>query len=133
VAIQVGARFASITLRSVRRHEPPCRPLGEVAKGQAVWTHEEVGGTLLDVRCPAWVGGLNIPGYHWRFLSDDRRVGGHVLDCRAREGRVRYDVCRDWLVKLDGSAGSDGADLHQDLGRELRRVEGSRGSFDQGR
>jgi hypothetical protein len=27
---------------------------------------------------------------------------GHVLGCRAREGRVQYQVCRDWLIKLDG-------------------------------
>jgi acetolactate decarboxylase len=67
------------------------------------------------------------------FVSDDRTIGGHVLDSRIKEGLVRYDVCRDWLVKLDGSAGFDGAELHQDLGHELRRVEGSRGAIDQGR
>ena len=50
-------------------------------------------------RSPAWVGGLNVPGYHRHFLSDDRTVGGHVLDCRAREGRVQPEVCRDWLIK----------------------------------
>src|SRR5262249_55988041 len=43
--------------------------------------------------------GPNVPGYHWHFLSDDRTVGGHVLDCRVREGRVQYAVCRDWLIK----------------------------------
>jgi hypothetical protein len=46
-----------------------------------------------------WVGWLNVPGYHWHFLSDDRTVGGHVPDCRVREGRVQYEVCRDWLIK----------------------------------
>jgi hypothetical protein len=30
----------------------------------------------VGVRSPAWVGGLNVPGYHWHFLSDDRTVGG---------------------------------------------------------
>ena len=94
VAIRVDGRFASITLRSVHRQEPPYRPLAEVAKSQSVWTHEDLSGTLVGIRCPAWVGGLNVPGYHWHFLSDDRKVGGHVLDCRVREGRVRHDVCR---------------------------------------
>ena len=50
-------------------------------------------------RSPAWVGGLNVPGYPGNFLSDDRTVGGHVLDCRVREGWVQYEVCRDWLIK----------------------------------
>src|SRR5262249_7834217 len=66
-----------------------------------VWTHAEVSGTLVGVRSPAWALGLNVPGYHWHFLSDDRTVGGHVLDCQVREGRVQYEVCRDWLTKLD--------------------------------
>jgi acetolactate decarboxylase len=127
LAIRIDGRFASITLRSVHRQEPPYRPLAEVAKGQSVWTHEEVSGTLVGVRCPAWVGGMNVPGYHWHFLSDDRKIGGHVLDCRVREGRVQYDVCRDWLIKLDGSAEFNGANLGEDLSHDLRRVESSRG------
>ena len=53
----------------------------------------------MGFRSPAWVGELNVPGYPWHFLSDDRTVGGHVLDCRVREGRVQYEVCRDWLIK----------------------------------
>ncbi|MEJ7640317.1 MAG: acetolactate decarboxylase, partial [Singulisphaera sp.] len=122
VAIRVDARFASIMLRSVHRQEPPYKPLTEVAESQSVWTHEDLGGTLVGVRCPSWVGGLNVPGYHWHFLSDDRKVGGHVLDCRVREGRVRYDVCRNWEVKLPESQGFDEANLTEDA-RGLKRVE----------
>jgi acetolactate decarboxylase len=102
LAVRVDGRFAAITLRSVHRQELPYRPLGDVVKGQSVWTHTEMSGTLVGVRSPAWVGGLNVPGYHWHFLSADRTVGGHVLDCQVREGRVQYVVCRDWLIKLDG-------------------------------
>ncbi|WP_435018207.1 acetolactate decarboxylase [Tundrisphaera sp. TA3] len=127
VAIRVDGRFSSITLRSVHRQEPPYRPLGEVAKTQSMWTREDLAGTLVGIRSPAWVGGINVPGYHWHFLSDDRKVGGHVLDCRAGAVRVRYDVCQEWMVKLDGTPGADQADLAQDTSKDLRRVESSRG------
>jgi acetolactate decarboxylase len=126
LAIRVDGRFDAITLRSVHRQEPPYRPLGEAARGQSVWTHEDVSGTLVGIRCPAWVGGLNVPGYHWHFLSDDRKLGGHVLDCRVREGRVQYEVCRDWLIKLDGSAEFNEVDPGADFSHDLRRVESSR-------
>ena len=99
LAVRVDGRFAAITLRSIHHQEPPYRRLVDVVKGQSVWTHAEVSGTLVGFRSPAWVGGLNVPGYHWHFLSDDRTVGGHVLDCRVREGRVQYEVRRDWLIK----------------------------------
>jgi acetolactate decarboxylase len=131
LVVRVDGRFSSITLRSVYRQEPPYRPLGEVAKGQSVWTHKEVSGTLVGVRCPGWVEGLSVPGYHWHFLSDDRKVGGHVLDCRVREGRVHHQVCRDWLIKLDGSPEFNGANLREDLSLDLRRVERSRGEESQ--
>jgi acetolactate decarboxylase len=127
VAVRIDGQFASITLRSVHRQEPPYRPLADVARSQSVWSHREVSGTLVGIRCPAWVGGLNVPGYHWHFLSDDRKVGGHVLDCRVDEGRVHFDVCVNWLIKLDGSAELNGVNLGEDLSRDLRRVESSRG------
>jgi acetolactate decarboxylase len=127
LAVRVDGRFASITLRSVKRQEPPYRPLADVAKSQSVWTREDLSGTLVGIRCPAWVKGLNVPGYHWHFLSDDRKIGGHVLDCRARELKVRYDLCRDWLIKLDDSAEIDSVDLGEDLSQDLQHVESSRG------
>ena len=129
VAIRVDGRFASITLRSVKRQEPPFKPLADVAKSQSVWTHQEVSGTLVGIRCPAWVKGLNVPGYHWHFLSEDKKIGGHVLDCRAADLRVRHDVCRNWLIKLDGSAELNSANLGEDLSQDLRRVESSRGEI----
>lgn len=127
VAIRVDGHFASITLRSVHRQEAPYRPLAEVAESQSLWTHEGLRGTLVGVRCPSWVGGLNVPGYHWHFLSDDRKVGGHVLDCRVRDGRLQYDVCHDWEVKLPESRRFDEADLTKDLSGDLKRVEKLRG------
>lgn len=127
LAVRVDGRFASLRLRSVHRQSPPYRPLAEVAKGQSVWTRENQVGTLVGIRSPLWADGLNVPGYHWHFLSKDRKTGGHVLDCRVQEGRVRYDVRRDWLIKLDGSAGFNTLDLTTDLSRDLHRVESSRG------
>ena len=127
LAVRAEGRFSSITLRSVKRQEPPYRPLGEVAKTQSVWTYENVSGTLVGFRCPAWVKGLNVPGYHWHFLSDDRKVGGHVLDCRTDEARVKYHIGTDWQIKLDDSDAFNEENLGVDLSRDLHRVESLRG------
>lgn len=131
IAIRVEARFGSITLRSVHRQEPPYKPLAEVAKSQSVWTHRNLSGTLVGIRSPAWVDGLNVPGTHWHFLSDDRTVGGHVLDCQVHEGQVRYDVCGDWHLKLSESSEFNAAEIERDLSRDLKRVESSRGPGDE--
>ena len=85
VAIRVAGRFTSITLRSVHRQEPPYRPLGEVAQGQGALDPREPDRDARGVRCPAWVVGLNVPGYHWHFLSDHRKVE----DTSSTAGSVR--------------------------------------------
>jgi len=131
LSVRVDGQFASIKLRSVHRQKPPYKPLAEVAKSQSEWTHDDVSGTLVGIRCPTWVKGLNVPGYHWHFLSDDRKIGGHVLECQVTEGRVQYDVSCNWQIKLDHSAEFNGVELGADLSRELHRVESSRGEESQ--
>jgi len=133
VAIRIEARVASITMRSVPRQEPPYRPLSEVAKGQSVWTRQKVSGTFIGIRSPSWVDGLNVPGTHWHFLSNDHTIGGHVLDCQIGEGQgqVRYDVCGDWHLKLSESTQFNALDIGRDLRRDLKRVESSRGPADE--
>lgn len=127
VAIRIEADLEAITIRSVPRQEPPYRPLEEVSRGQSVWAREEVKGTLLGIRSPAWVGGLSVPGHHWHFLSAGRDLGGHVLDVRVRAGTVRYAVRREWRILLpDDSPDFDAVDLTPDLSRELKRVESAR-------
>jgi acetolactate decarboxylase len=42
-------------------------------------------------RFPDYAQGLNVPGYHLHVISEDRSRGGHVLDCRVLEGRIRVD------------------------------------------
>ncbi len=126
IAIRVDGVFASISLRSVPRQEPPYKPLAEVARAQKVWDHTSVRGTLVGIRCPDWVAGLNVPGYHWHFLSHDREVGGHVLDCHLTAATVRYDESREWILRLPDSRQFDEADLTSDLRDDLERVENAR-------
>jgi acetolactate decarboxylase len=123
VAVRVEGAFESITFRSVGRQEPPYQPLVEVAKKQSVWTQEKVKGTLVGIRSPKWVGGLSVAGYHWHFLSDDRKLGGHVLECNIETGTAKYDPCSSWLVKLGESASWSGTDIGKDLSKEIDQVE----------
>jgi acetolactate decarboxylase len=125
-AIRIDGQFPSITLRSVHRQEPPFRPLSEVAKSQSVWTRTHVSGTLVGILSPTWVTGISVPGFHWHFLSDDRQIGGHVLDCTTREGRVRYTVCTTWQVRLPDSEAFNRLELGKDLSKELNEVESAR-------
>jgi acetolactate decarboxylase len=104
-AVRVEGRFSSVKLRSVPRQAKPYRRLTQVVKEQTVFDREEIEGTLVGFRCPPYVKGLNVTGYHFHFLSKDRTVGGHVLDCALEEGRIEWDVLENLrMIVPDDSA-----------------------------
>lgn len=128
VAIRIDAELASATLRSVHPQRRPYRPINTRTDFQSVWKRENVRGTFVGIRSPAWARGVTVPGHHWHFLAADRRSGGHVLDCHVRGGTIRFDVCGSWLVKLDESAAFNEVDLATDMRDELDRIERIRGA-----
>lgn len=126
-AFKVTGEFEELTLRSAPPQSPPYRPLAEVIDQQRVWKRENVRGTLIGIRCPEWMGTLNVAGYHWHFLSDDRKVGGHVLDCRFSDGRAAYDECSSVLIRLPASASFGAIDMSGVSEADVDKIERQRG------
>jgi acetolactate decarboxylase len=102
-AIRIDAEFTELTLRSVPAQLPPFQPLIDVVKHQVTWQHRNLHGALVGLRCPAWIGTLNVSGYHWHFLSDDHKIGGHVLACEFKDGLLRFDECTSIVIHLPQS------------------------------
>ena len=122
-AVRIDCAPARLTIRSVPLQTPPYRPLAELIAEQSVWTHEGVAGTLVGLRCPEYSAGLNVPGYHWHFISDDRHMGGHVLEAELPACEVDVDRLTNWRVVLPDDAGFGKVDLGADRRKELERVE----------
>lgn len=109
-AIRLDGRFESVRARSVPRQSPPYRPLTEVVAEQHVF--ELTGaGSMLGFRFPAYAEGIEVGGYHLHFISEDRTRGGHVLDSRCRELRVRLDPSNELHVELPPSVDLADPDL----------------------
>ena len=125
-AIRIDGEFASLTLRSVPAQSAPFQPLVEVVKHQTTWRQEKVRGTLVGIRCPAWIGTLNVAGYHWHFLNEDRSNGGHVLGCDLTRGLLRYDECTSLVIRLPQSREFDAFDAGTINGQDIDRVERQR-------
>jgi acetolactate decarboxylase len=100
-AIRLDGRFELVRARSVPAQSPPYRPLAEVVADQHVFELEDIAGTMLGFRFPAYAEGIEVGGYHLHFISDDRSRGGHVLDSRTAGGlRARLDPSNDLHVEL---------------------------------
>jgi acetolactate decarboxylase len=99
-AVRVDGHFDYVKTRSVPRQHKPFPPLVEVVKHQPTFELHDIRGSLAGFRFPDRVGGLNVAGYHFHFISEDRRVGGHLLECRISRGELRIDHEVDLQLEL---------------------------------
>jgi acetolactate decarboxylase len=66
---------------------------------------------------------LNIAGYHFHFLSNDRTKGGHLLECSGKNLRVRVERLSDFHLCLPESEEFLRADLTQNPAKDLAYAE----------
>ena len=122
-AVRIDGRFRRMKVRSVPRQARPYPPLAEAAKEQRVFDLQDVHGTLVGFRFPEYMRGVNMPGWHLHFISDDRRSGGHVLDLQGGPLDVRLQAIRRFEMTLPVSGTFAEADLSKDMSGEIRQVE----------
>ena len=122
-AIRVDGRFRHIRTRSVPRQSKPYPPLTAVTEDQPVFDLYEVSGTLAGFRFPEFTEGVNVPGYHLHFLSEDRQTGGHVLALELEHGRLAIDDTSNFHIELPTDASFLSAELGGDRSGDVEKVE----------
>jgi acetolactate decarboxylase len=122
IAVRIDGVFTGLRLRSVEKQLPPFRPLREIVADQSEWSIASVRGTVIGFRFPDATAGVEVPGHHLHFISDDRSTGGHVLSFALEHGTLAIDPCRELRVELPPgvSLGVPGA-ADRD---EIARIEG---------
>jgi len=122
-AVRVDGEFARVRARSVPRQTPPYRPLSEVVADQHVFELTDVSGTLVGFRFPDFAEGVEVSGFHLHFISEDRRRGGHVLECEPTRVRVELDPSNDLHVELPPGVELADAELAESTRAALDRAE----------
>jgi len=123
-AIRIDDKFGSVKTRSVPRQQKPYPVLDIVTRHQPEFNRRDVEGTIVGFRCPVFVKGVNVPGYHLHFISRDRLFGGHVLGFEIVSGQGGIDRLHEFFLKLPENATDFAStDLSKDRSRELKRVE----------
>ena len=123
LAVRFDGYFTSMKVRSVPKQGKPYPPLAEVTPHQAVFEYTGVHGTVLGFRCPSFVKGVNVPGYHLHFISDDKTKGGHILGFTTVGGNLKLDACNRFYMILPDQKEFAALDLAQDRSAELEKVE----------
>jgi acetolactate decarboxylase len=122
-AIRFDDTFITMKVRSVPKQTKPYPSLAEAVQHQVVFEYTNVTGTVLGFRCPSFVKGVNVPGYHLHFISDDRTKGGHILDFSSVGGTLYLDTCNRFYMVLPEEKQFGALDLSKDRSEELKKVE----------
>jgi acetolactate decarboxylase len=123
-AVRIHGTFPSIKVRSIPAQQEPYPTLTKAAENQSVYLYENATGTVVGFYTPVFFEGLNVVGYHLHFISDDRQIGGHILDMAVPGGTsVEYDVTPEFYMVLPTSGDFTKVDLSQDLSDQLAEIE----------
>ena len=82
---------------------------GTLEKG--VRTVEGVTGVLLGFYLPPWLETVAWAGCRFHFLSEDRRIGGRLLDCEIAHPRISLRHVNECRLAIPGTADFHLADL----------------------
>ena len=122
-AVRLDGRFEYVKTRSVPRQRKPYPPLAEVVRQQPTFELRGVRGSIVGFRFPRYAQGLNVAGYHFHFITQDRSAGGHVLGFRLASGELSVDREADLSLELPPGIDLPAPDYSSAKGEELDRIE----------
>jgi len=126
-AFRVEGKFSFVKTR-VMKAVPQGTGLKAASSGQEEFTFEDQEGTLVGLWSPGFAGSFSVPGYHFHFLSADRKRGGHVLECRAVDVTIGGCAMHEMHVSLPETAEFLKADLSRNPSEDLMSAERNRES-----
>ena len=122
-AIKIEGEFSYLKARSVPAQTKPYPKLVDVTAKQPTFEFRNARGTLVGFRMPDYMEGVNVPGYHFHFLTEDGKAGGHVLEANLNKGQIEIDYLSDFRMELPRTEDFYRLDLSKDKSKELEKVE----------
>jgi len=110
-AIKINDTFDYVKTRSVPIQNKPYPTLSEAVEGQKIFEFHNVTGTIVGFRCPTYINGVNVPGYHMHFLTSNRSAGGHLLDFKLKNTSVKIENLYKFELALPNNDEFNNANL----------------------
>ena len=123
-AVKVSGTFDKMLVRSELKQEKPYKSLDQaLATDQREFNYDNIKGTVVALYCPDYMGGLNTPGWHFHFVSDDKTNGGHILDLAFASAEAEFDATQDFDMVLSENAEFQDMELAKDVSDAIKKVE----------
>jgi len=122
-AIKIHGVFRYVKTRSVFSQAKPYPKLVDALKNQSVFEFNNVEGTIVGFRCPDYASGVNVSGYHFHFITKDRKAGGHLLECDMQDAKIQIDYTTSFYMVLPAGTDFYNINILLDKQKELEKVE----------
>jgi len=124
---RIDGKFKQVRARSesaYRSHHVDLKDI--LAKTQRDFAFNNVDGTLVCIYYPDYMDGINAPGWHVHFVSEDRSKGGHVFDMNMIGGRAQLTKINRIEIQLPTEPAFDTYSLKEASGSDIKKVEQGR-------
>jgi acetolactate decarboxylase len=101
-AFKIHGTFKTLKLGGLDKQEKPFDDgLDVLIPNRPVFEGENITGTMIGFFCPEFIGDINAAGYHFHFISDDLKMGGHVMEFASAEPlEVQFDEMNNYHFYL---------------------------------
>lgn len=121
-ALRLDGYFKRVRTRAVKPSQPGTG-LVDAAKAQSEFAFVDIDGSLVGLWSPGFSSAFSVPGYHFHFLSSDRRHGGHLLDAEANTLELKVEPLTRFHLALPESEAFLKANLSKSTADELAYAE----------
>ena len=122
--VKISGEFEKMLVRSELKQQKPYKPLDKALEtDQREFTYDNIKGTIVGLYCPNYMSGLNAPGWHFHFISDDKTKGGHILELSFNKAQAEFDLTPKFEMKLSDNNDFQKMELAKDVDDAIKKVE----------
>ena len=126
--VRIDGAFNRVCARSESAYRSQHVDLKDIlSQTQRDFMFEDISGTMVCIYYPDYMDGINAPGWHLHFLSEDRLKGGHVFDLEMESGTIYLAKINNIEIQLPSEPAFDTYSLKDAAGSDIKQVEQGNG------
>ena len=104
-AIKIEGLFKYVQYRSEKKQTAAYSNIVDVIKQQFIYNMSNINGTMVGFYYPDYLKDVNAAGYHFHFLSLDKKLGGHVLNLMTKNIKIQIEYADNLDMRVPKAAG----------------------------
>jgi len=123
-SIKISGNFYNVRTRAFPPvKNEPFPVLTSIFDTQKIFDFPEKEGVLVGYYIPEYLNGINVTGFHFHFLSTDRKYGGHVLDFIGENLNIEIAELKGFELEISRDPDFQNFNFNIKDNKDLKRIE----------